>query len=267
LSVFTPRGAFVRDVSLGDLLASAGDASGSARLASLAGGGLVLATLPGFGDTPGTGVYRPESEWLRIDTDGRRRASYGKFPGHEVFVANHMMGRPMFGRFTTLTTVRQDLVVGTGVTTQYQVRAPSGALVRVVRWPDHDRKVTSAKVDAWIKTVAASLPQAQQVRLRTMVQNLPHADEEPPYETVFSSDDGRIWIGGYADETAHVVNASPGPALHWLVFSPAGSLLAKVETPPGFAPRTVAGTRIFGVRQDAVGLESIQAYEVDETGK
>lgn len=263
LSVFSIKGVYARAVSLGDLMAAAGDATGMAQLKPLSNGDLALVTLPVFGDKRQEGVYRPESEWLRIDSKGEREATYGSFPGYEVYVADHGMGRPMFGRFTAFATTGKNLVVGRGITTQFEVRDPSGALSRIVRWPDHDRKVTDAKLDAAIEVAASTMPAAQQAGYRAMMKDMPHGEEEPPYESMVASDDGHVWVGGYPDETLTLINASPGPALHWLVFAPNGALAATVETPAGFQPKAVRGSRIFGVYRDVAGAESVRVYQVE----
>ncbi len=263
LSVFDSKGRYARLVSLSELITAAGAASGTARLEPLSDGSLALITLPGFGDERGQGVYRPESEWLRIDADGARLASYGRVPGHEVFVTENSSGRPLFGRFTAFATSGKDLIVGTGAATEFQLRDRSGDLRRIVRWPDPGRSVTDARLDSAIDVAATSLPEAQKREFRATMKAQPHAEEVPPYESIVASRDGYVWVGGYPDETRSVVNSWPGPALHWLVFDPHGALAATVETPAGFELKAVDGTHAIGVRADPAGSESVMVYRVE----
>lgn len=262
LSVFGIKGGYGRTVSLSELVAAAGDPTGAVRLLPLKRGQMALITLPWFGEKRETGVYRPESKWLRIDSKGKRLASYGSFPSHEVYVTEQNRGRPLFGRFTAFATSGKNLVVGTGVTTQFRVLDPSGRLSRIVRWPDTDRKVTDARVDSAVDVAASTLPSAQQAEYRTMLKQTPHAADFPPYEHIVASDDGYVWVGGYPEETRTLLDASPGVPLHWLVFAPNGALAAKVTTPLGFRLKAVQGAKAIGVTVFP-GKESVEVYAVD----
>lgn len=264
LSVFDSAGTLCREVSLADVMTVAG-APYEAVVRPLPGGDLVLATKPGFGPHGGEGVYRSQSEWLRLNPAGRQIASYGMVLGAQMFITGHAAGAPMFGAITYVATAGDALVVGTGESTEVRVHEPDGRLSLIIRWPDHDRTVTQARIDGWLTARASQLPEAQRAAARSVMQELPHAAREPPYQDIIGAADGHVWVGNYRDPTTAAYWTARPPARHWLVFALDGSLAATVDTPAGFTPRLVRGERVIGVYRDELDVESVRAYQMSGT--
>lgn len=266
LSVFDDAGRLAHDAELGDTIDHAHGAFG--RILPLADSGLVLFTTGSvIADTTSHATsLRVGSGCMRITGDGAVLARYGSFPGPEMFknVGGMVAGNVFFWAATDVATVGNDLVVGTEETTQLRVYGPSGAVSRIVRWPDHDRAVTKADLDSAFDIMMARVPEAQRKDMRGILAKLPHAQREPPYRSLVSSDDGDVWVGDYDVHFGIPVPPSP-PARHWLVFTPSGTLTAIISTPAGFSPSFVRDSTVVGVYVDDMGVESIRAYRIRKT--
>ncbi len=266
LSVFDGDGAFAHDADLMRTITDANGYNWATHVLSLANGDLVLFTGSDFNTDRSRhdGPFRAESESMRIQTDGAVVASYGRFPGLEVFAhIQGASGSPFFGAATDAATIGDDLVVGTEGSPELRTYGPDGALARIVRWPDHDRTVTQERVNDFLDTLMAHAPEAQRTAtMRAMMAKLPHAEREPAYRTLVTSVGGDLWAGSY-DPFADRPDLVRVPR-HWLVFSPDGTVTATIDTPAGFAPKVVRGARVLGVFTDSIGVESVRAYDLQE---
>lgn len=260
LSVFGPEGALGRDLAVRDVMPR----SSYAKLLPLANGDLVLFTGAGFVSGAAEGrPYRPESESVLIGPDGVLRASYGSFPGQELFQGQGLAGSPIFGAGTYTATLGDELIVGTAEAPEIRSYDPSGNLSRIVRWPDHDRRITPERWDTLFEATLAAVPPEQvPPNPREFFARIPVADEMPPYEVLIGSSDGHVWVGRYVISGPSVPGIRP-PARRWLVFDADGVLVATTATPEGFAPHAVQGGEVFGVFTDELGVESVRVYGVD----
>jgi hypothetical protein len=257
LSVFDDRGRLGRSISL------EGAVQGRFRslVLPLPGGDLVFFTVssPGMGFRDG--VFRVSRESLRISPEGERRASYGTFPGMEVFGGVGGTGPALFGATTYATTVGHRLVVGTAEATEITVFDSTGALERIVRWPDHDRSIESRHEEALFEAAVAAEPAVSRAALREILSRTPRAARLPAYEGLIGSDDGHVWVGRYRGPE-YSFRGQRQPRQEWLVFDSLGVLAATVETPDGFQPYLVSGARVWGAFAHEDGAQSVRAYSV-----
>ena len=186
--------------------------------------------------------------------------SFGDFPGAEVFV-DQMAGMILFGANSYATVVGEELVVGTGKEPELRFYANDASLRRIVRWPDHDRRVTEERVEQYLVAAEAALPEAARPQARAMLARIPQSDSEPAYENILSAPDGELWVGEYRGPEMALPGAR-SPVREWMVLDDGGVLQARVSTPLGFQPLYVGQKEVIGVFVDEVGVESIQAYEV-----
>lgn len=257
-SVFSRNGLLGREFTLDPV------PTGSAyeRLLPIGAGDLAVFSDGGLGGGKEHGVFRAESESVLLDSDGGQKASYGNFPGSENFVGvGPGAGRVVFGAASYATTTGEVFVVGTGGLPEIRYYGPTGALSMIVRWPDHDRTVTSEQFEAYVEGALATLPESDRKQARRMLSGMPRSDTQPAYEELLSSEQGHIWIGDYRGPEM-ALPGSRSPQREWLVFDEHGTLIASVRTPAGFSPLTITGGEVLGVYVDDQGVESIRVYEL-----
>ncbi|MEX0891170.1 MAG: hypothetical protein WEB88_03295, partial [Gemmatimonadota bacterium] len=278
LSVFTLDGVFQREVELSGLVPlsplAAPNAEVPAGFTRLLGGGrgpLVIHVNGVWG--PGlaeAGAQRVALASHRIDPDGAPRATYGPFPGKEIYRSPEMGVLPFpFGATTDAALAGERLVVGTAASPQLRYFAPDGTLMGIVRWPDHERIVADgplvAEFDAWFEEQLAWREPGEQTLFRELIGSIPRPERFPAYQGVVSGQDGRIWVGDYPGQLG-LMGISPDlrrtPARQWLIIDDAGALVARLRTPEGFDPHAVRDGRVWGVYRDALDVESVRAYAV-----
>lgn len=253
LSVFAPDGRLAREFTLEGV---EGDYE---TLFVFPGSALAVFTSQGMrGGT--LGVFRSLSESFLIDRSGVRLSSFGSFPGAELFIAR-MAGFVLFGARTYAAVVGDQLVVGTAKEPELRFYGRDGLLRRIVRWPDHDRRVTPERVEQFIQVALASLPEAARAQGRQIFEDVPRSEMQPAYEDVLASSEGRLWVGAYRGPES-TLDGARSPEREWLVLDSHGVVEARIFTPLGFQPLFVGEDEVIGVYVDELGVESIQVYRV-----
>lgn len=275
MSVFTADGHYVRDVDLSALAMVTPLAAPSMSMPSAwtlllpsRAGSLVLFQVGVMG--PGPGVRRVAAPSYRIAADGEQLATFGPFPGQELFDFGAGQGGAYsypFGADTHGITSGDMLVVGTAEAPELRFYSSDGTLQRIVRWPDHDRTVGGALLADWNRVSddwLARMPADQRAYIADLLERMPQRERFPAYDGVVASDRGEVWVGEYAGQLT-----MPYPPLdvrvpprQWLVFDADGALAARVRTPEGFQPLAAREGRVWGVFTDELDVESIRAYEI-----
>lgn len=256
LSVFSGSGDFGRAVNLADLVPP----GGSASLHALD-DGLVFVGIAGLSDEATEGVQRNMAPSYRIDLEGAVIATYGEFPGLEVFYGSGMMGRAPFGAALAVATSGARLVVGTAEEPELQVFGPDGGLTRMIRWGDTDRTVSQARMDSYAAFLLDESPPEEAAFLRERVSDRPYARRRPAHAGVLAAPDMSLWVGEYMGPEADF-SGRRGPSRRWLILGPEGEILERVETPEGFVPFALEADRVWGVYRDTLDVESVRAYQV-----
>lgn len=278
ISVFTGDGRFARYVDLSAIAPMSTRAapnmskpSGFIHLLPSTSGSLFVFGEGFVSASREPGIVRPELPAHRITTEGEELTTLGAFPGIEMAMGGPFGILPLpFGARTYATTANGDLVVGTADTTQYRVFSPTGALARIVRWPDHDRSVDGPFLSRWSEMVEDAPPE-----IRQFVETVPRRERFPAYSALVGTKAGEVLVGEYPGPVGiWPVGHGEGPegfqpelrvpARRWLVFDPEGALLAKVSTPEGFEPYAVREGLMWGVYTNELDVESIRAYELTD---
>lgn len=254
LTVFGSNGAAARTVDVSSVL----PARGWSRMHPLP-DGFALAVGSGLAPRSEPGPYRGEAYSFRVTMEGDSAASYGPFPGLAAVRTDQLMGPLPFGGTMHSATRGDRLIIGTADGPQVQEYRPDGALVRVIRWPDRDRRVTSDDMSAFVESLVEGVPEERRASSREMFEAMPHAPEEPAYHNLLVSDHGDLWVGDYPGPAA-VTSQAPMPARRWLVIDANGVTTHVVETPHGFRPMRVHDDRLLGVHTDELGVESVLEY-------
>lgn len=278
LSVFTTDGAFRRELDLSGMVpispAGSPSTAGPAAWTHLLASGdrsLFLFAVGVFGE--GEGVRRPAAESVRISRDGQRLATLGPFPGYASYAGPTVgVGPYPFGPSTYGAVSGGSLVVGFAADPEVRLYGPDGALERIVRWPDHDRRLQGPLVDrwnGWLDDFLGQMPEGEARIFRELLDAVPRPERLPAYQDVLTDDEGRIWVGEYPGQLG-LPEIGPEwlrlPERRWLVFDTDGALLATTRTPGGFSLHAVHRGRLWGVFTDELAVESVRAYVVTAGG-
>jgi len=279
MSVFGPDGRYARDVDLGGLVplsprAAPGTSTpaGFTRLLHAGPGSLVAFVVGVWGfEDAAPGAHRMEMPSHRIDADGRELASYGPFPGYELYIHPDIGPSPYpFGADTYAAFSGDALVVGTAEAPEIRFYAPGGALAQIVRWRGDDRTTDGSPLLAefaeWRDEQISSREPREQEFFRQVFEGMPPPETLPAYRGIVADrESGEVWVGDYPgqlDLMSLTEEVRPVPARRWLVFDSDGLLVATVRTPERFDPYAVHEGRVWGVYRDTLDVESVRAYGV-----
>ena len=108
----------------------------------------------------------------------------------------------------------------------------------------------------------------------------PSVETAPAYDWVFVANDGTVWVRHLAgpDEESlrtdiawsSAVSSSTGPlwvaeglqGQEWHVYDQEGVLLARALLPPRFRPTEITASRVLGVWEDELGVESVRVFRL-----
>lgn len=215
----------------------------------------------GFGDQREPGTFRSPTPARLVSRRGSVVAEYGPFPGVEMVITERLMGLLPFGAALSGTAYPDHLVVGTAEAPQVEYYQSSGALTRIVRWPDERREVSGERFEDFLAFQIQAVPEEQRAATRTRFETLPFSDEQPPYLDLLSTDQGEVWVGDYPGPEA-LLPEGPKEPRTWIVIAPDGQLRERIRTPAGFEPLLLTDQRVYGVFTDELGVESVRAYRM-----
>lgn len=221
-------------------------------------GGFALVGRAGIGRPASAGIHRDSAPAHRLTRAGDSVATYGSFPGLEYSAGEGMFGMLPFGATLFSATRGDRLLIGLADSPELREYGPGGQLVRLVRWPDHNREVTDQRFAQFIEHQLEPLPESQRAQARTALSSMPYAPLEPAYYDLVVSSDGLTWVGDYPGPEA-LLPQNPGPARDWILVDPTGAVTEVVTTPPGFRLMTVEEDRLWGVQVDEMGVETVRA--------
>lgn len=151
------------------------------------------------------------------------------------------------------------LYVVSGEDFNLRVFLSDGRLVRIVRNPGERLAVSDAHRAAWIDDILATVPEAARPEGRRVLENIPTPDTLPVYNDVVVDARGYVWLQEYT--------SLPGPGLYWsgsgrrwIVLSPAGELVARVETPVALDVFDIGSDYILGRWWDEGQVEYVRMY-------
>lgn len=231
-------------------------------------------------DEPGPVVVKTQLLWVdldaeRVDTIAVRTGSQGlRMPdGHVADVLAFALRSSW--------AVRGDMAYwGLGDRPEYTVLNPAGDVVRIVRWHAAPEPVTDSDWRAWDREraglldvlpsaiIAAASDQSQWTVKPFYGGIRMNADVDPAFRL---DGQGNLWIREFKREPlsrwADFMLGTERPAQDWIVFDPAGRLIATVRTPETFWVRGIHGGYVFGVALDPFAVEEVRAYRIRrETG-
>ena len=108
----------------------------------------------------------------------------------------------------------------------------------------------------------------------------PEVEAAPAYDWVFVANDGAVWVrhlAGPDEESVRTdiawssaVSSSSGPlwvaeglqGQEWHVYDQEGVLFARALLPPRFRPTEITASRVLGVWEDELGVESVRVFRL-----
>lgn len=248
-------------------------ASGSSAVLVFDSDGALVATLGRAGEGPGElvsigGMASLGGDSLAVWDPRQRRLTVFPPEGGAPRVASladrspGLIGRAPFGAFLATATWGDRFVVGTAVAPELRVFRPDATVERILRWPDTDRTVTRARMDAFIDFQMERLPPEQAGAagtMREMLAQLPFAPQAPAYAGILAAPDGGLWVEEYPGPEGQMPGTRP-PAGSWMVFDRSGALTHRVRTPEGFRPFALTEDLVWGLYQDELDVERVRAY-------
>jgi hypothetical protein len=209
------------------------------------------------------GVFRLDSPILRLDATGVRADTVGVFPSAEVEVIvdgdNRMFGPARFGRRLSYAVLNDEIATGTADQVQIDFHDPSGRLVRSLRAPDVDVRLTpqiEAAYRAHMQQQMMEWPPAERPAGERMLARMTLPALVPAFAHVIVDADERLWLGEYRfDDT---------PPQRYLVFGADGNFLGLAITPPSVRVMAISNGRLWGRLTDEDGVEYVVAYTLVE---
>lgn len=213
-----------------------------------------------------TNAYRSgfEEEWLqghmaRFDVETGAVdtvASYDYVPGS---------GNPSPG-FGSVTVADGEFVQTRSDRPEVTWRGADGGVRQIVRWQAEPEHLTEEHLrrlgESLLPRLRFANPDAPIARVEEMVrENVARreADLGKPlalFGSPFGDAEGRVWLPSY--DIAGPREGSPP----YIVISPDGEWLGKVDAPPGLRILDVAHGRVLGVVTDEMDVESVVVYEL-----
>jgi hypothetical protein len=259
LTWFSPRGAFLRSVSLGG-----GDVAVIPFVRGVFEDGAMLGTAA-IVFRPGTipnGVVRDSTAYLRVARDGTLD-TLGLFPTTERYVGNdqrvfYVTTLP-FGLTPASAVAADRFYYGTGRRPEVDLYDESGGLTRVVRWQQAARPVTPKDVEAAKarQMEDASDPNWRR-RVEDMFADLPIPQAMPRYASLLVDAAGDLWVGAFV--------APADTARVWRIFDPDGRLVGELSTPAALRVTQIGDDFLLGIWSDEMDVEHVRMFGLMRPG-
>ena len=215
------------------------------------------------------GFSRLPSHYRVRGPEGETRSSLGSFSGREMFAvrtASGVIGSGIPFRHQVSAFAWGDLMaVAQNDTYEIRVFGLDGTLRKIVR-RDHELVApTAAHLDAYIEDQVAERPEEEQAERRAELReahgNRLLPETHPAYAAAMSDLVDHLWIREYN------LPGEGGPNAVWTVFDPDGQVLGFVETPAGLSIFEIGEDYILGRARDALGVEYVQVWSLERSGR
>jgi len=258
---------FAQDGAIGETTRLVGLTGPPGAVHRLASGSFVVG-VSGFstaqvGPNPQPGHVRLPSPMLRVAADGSRADTIGMFPGVEIEIRPSDSGGLMFGpaRFAKNLSygVAGDRVyVGTADRFHVDVYSPAGELLRSIRAPDVDVRITpqvEAEYRDYLRARLADVQAEQRAQAERDLAAIELPPTRPAYASFLLDDGGYLWVGAYnLDYTA---------PRRFVVFDTDGRIVSTVTVPERFRVLAIVGDRVWGVATDELDVQYVTAYGIE----
>jgi hypothetical protein len=249
-----------RTVSLGGAL------SAVTAVGRLPDGSFVVREFWGSGsqsDAIASGLGRDPAAVALLPADGSQLDTIGVFPGREVYIGSEdgraVMSAPLFARTTSAALHRDEIFVGDQDPFEIGVYSADGTLLRLLRVPGVDLRVTGEDVAAAVEEQLARQPAERHAMLRQHYANMDVPELRPAYGRLLVDAAGNLWVSEYA--------AYPVVPVSWNVFAADGGLLGEVQMPDRFQVYEIGEDYLLGVWRDEIDVEHVRIYPLEKAAE
>jgi hypothetical protein len=218
---------------------------------------------------PAGAIRRDTARFLGLDAAFERRFAITAFPG--VMTASFRAGgrtgyrTAPFSPSPAQDVFRDCLYVVSGDKPEVRVFSSEGRPVLLVKMEAERRPVSDAQRAAWVEDLVAEVPAAANPALRQVLEGIPTPEELPVFNNVVVDAHGYIWLQEYMPQTGSGRSWS-GSGRRWLVLSPGGWLLGRVEMPVALDVFAIGPDHVLGLWRDGVGEELVRLYRLRGRG-
>jgi len=206
------------------------------------------------------GMERTLEPLLRIGVGLEGPDTLGMFPGPEIYFTKNSFGFHPFGRAFNYA-VRGDIVfVAAAEGFVVDVYSAEGALVRSIRAPEVDLRLTPESIAEYQQGVRESVSDLDESVAKEVVdraEGMPFPDDRPAYGRFLAGDE-TLWL------EEHTAGQTEGPS-RWAVFGHDGEYRGTAALPAGFRLLGVSRDRVLGVWTDDLGVEYVRVHELVES--
>lgn len=203
------------------------------------------------------GPYRAMVPLGLADARGKLIRSLGTVPGTErMRTTNNDRPHP-FGRTTTVDLFDGEVYVATADSFSIQVLAPDGSR-RHFGLNQPVTRLSKREQESWVDAYLERAPADQRPSLKRAILETGWVPSSPPALATFIVDaTGRTWVRPY-----EVGPLNPDGLVEWTVFDRRGEAVATASIPRGLRPTDIGQAHILGVRRDALGMETVELWEL-----
>ncbi len=198
------------------------------------------------------GLIRDPEALLLFDLEGIRVDSIGSTPGAETYVTEVLDGQPLFGKAALVDTHGGRIYSGASDQMQVEELSPAGDTMRILRIPDFPLTLTPQQVEVE-RNARLNFPLPQGIEslpppFVEAVEGMPVPETRPAYADLLVDAAGAIWLRPFRGMSEA---AGPEP---WLVLSPDGTWLGRVEIPEDFRLMDIGVDEVLGVWTDEMDV-------------
>jgi hypothetical protein len=200
------------------------------------------------------GLYRTSAPVSVLDRYGAVEASLGTFPGSERWGVERGTRPHPFGKATVLAVADDVLYVGTADAFEIEVFDLAGDLIRLIRGPEEDRRITEQYLDAYRTARLADVDPAERPAIEREIRDMPMPDAFPAYGAIRLDPQGFLWVEHWR---------RPGASdAKWWVFDQSGRMLGTVVFPLDLTVTEIGEDYVLGVVRDELGVERVRLYDL-----
>jgi hypothetical protein len=221
-------------------------------------------------DPATSGASRRELvRYIALDAAFERDSPIAELAG-EIWVAFRAFGdvgyrTALFTPSPSQDVHRSCLYVVVGDDFDVSVFSSDGRLLRRVRNAGERQPVTEAHRSAWIKdfidNLPAAVPEALRAQLPNELKKNPTPESLPVYNDVVIDAQGYIWLQEYEPQSESGRSWSES-GRWWIVLSPTGELLGRVEMPAALDVYEIGSDYVLGRWQDEILEEFVRMYRL-----
>lgn len=204
------------------------------------------------------GLRRLPATYVRYGPEGALLDTIGRFPGREAFLrledGRMTMGSVPYARAASRAVADRILWIGDQEDHEFRAYAPDGELLRIVRFPGPDLRLSDGDVRAAKRRWIEGAPEEERAYLREYAEVAELPGSRPAYLHFVPDPSDGLWISEYAVRPG---GPSEEGVSAWRVFDADGVLLAEVRTPAGLRIHDVGEDWVLGVRRGALDVESV----------